>query len=850
MSLAKYPGKHGVYISPHAGPVASITVGTAREDGLSEIDFEVVCGQYYVGPVTKLKIANVQSLPASMLPKKWRQGVRITCFPFRDSILSLPKRCLNWQGDLVFFIPPVAASGAAFLFVAAFMKLGQAILKRRTNDELPESAGVSKCDVSPASPSISGVIKWICGLLLSVVVLQQSILQIDLFIIGLDALQYGLSLIVVISIFAASILLGWYVSQKPEDRHRFVYALAVTVLFLIALKSIWILKNPAVQINDYAIYWSNACRMAEGDWASLPNASPINKTYVQRSFLYFYPLVAIFGPDPENVAWCNLVVQTFTVILVTIFARKAIGSTAAIATMPLLVAFPDFWFGLTIASHDVPAMFLLAVFFLFADRVFFSGKSRWTPAPLNVAVQILYAALLGVVSGLLEIQRSYWPILFVSVVVFGGKVAMSGFLQTDLRRGERVFRGLMPIGLASVVILLMFSTSSYISDRIESRTGKLGSSSALGYVSGIDSGTNAKWNDIAPWSHKYFPAIPDGLKFQAALRRLVNEKLLRWDDFFVHLFRKNIQFAGFDYTMYHAVRQEFSVHCWEDRIRWFEARRVYCSLMGFILGSCFLVRLAVSSLVRFGHGEWLLLGFSFCGILIELLLTEAVAVYDIFFGFLYCFAVGRLIECWAGTGRCESLGVCLRSQRYCCFLALSFIATLLCLHIAVGSSLGRVFSAFSRFSSVAPVKSDLAGQIDASLLEDGVSFSATLTKCRSEGEDSLSWVGASAILECPSGLSFKGGFLLTGDHRRNKQPFEDEWQGLPVKYELRVNSLLISSGPLADLNTPRFISADDSWKVQSGELIIDIRLISTADWEAVSSVRAPAIAIEFPFFFH
>jgi hypothetical protein len=850
MELRRHPTREGVYVSTHAGPIASILVRTDRITNLSTLQHDVYCGQYFTGPVTRLERTKIRILEAGELENHEQSGVEITCEPLSPSMLPMPARCLNWQGDAALFAPPFAMTT---LITIALFVASQIFIKfyRQCNTQ-PSTAEKSQSlsDSRARFKKIAGVFNSTCGIFLFIIILHQTALQVQGFLIALDAFQYIASLLIVLAISCTAILLGYYVSRKPTSTAPFNRVLFVTIVCATALKFWWCAKNPAIQINDYAFYWENACKMASGEWTGLPNASTNNKAYVQRAFLYYYPISAIFGSNPSVIPWCNLATQMVTFTLSAMLGCKTIGRVSTVVALPLLIAFPEFWFGTTIASHDVPAMLLLVIFFWLLNTTFeLEGRHRGAvKSTILTPLRVLLVLCLGVVSGLLEVQRTYWPILLVTVVFVGFFCFTNDYQCNNRRRNGAIFRSAMPLGISFAVIVVMVLTSAIIVRWIEAKTGKLGSSSTVAYISGVDSDTAAKWDDIGPWVYKYFPAIPDDMVGQVALRRIIHEKFSRWNVFWGHLIRKNSEFADYTYTMYHAIHDKDQVNCWEDRIAWFEARKVYCFLYGFLLGGCLLLRLALAPIYKLTSGEWLLLVFSCSGVVIELLLTEAVGVYDIFLAFPLCFSAGKLVELFIHPVRRFSGTDCWTSSSCGAIYGFFALACLLLVHAAAGEAIHQLLPCFAPVHGLKQIDSDRSGRINALLSKDSVSLSAALAECRSPEDGHLSWTGLAATIDCPRDVSFTGGFLLTGNQRRSKQPFDDNWHNVPVTYELRVNSKPIASGPLIDLVTPRFINADESWRSDSGKLHIELRLLSSSDWKMPPSGLLPSVAVEFPFF--
>ncbi|HBJ35795.1 MAG TPA: hypothetical protein DDZ51_13825 [Planctomycetaceae bacterium] len=848
--LTSSPQDPGTFQAPWASPVSRVLVGASGNVELSKFTYDVRCGQFWVGPTRKLSIKSIRKLSPTELPESWENGVALEVVPLAGSILKLPGQTVNWQGDVWLVMVPAIQIGLLCIGVTFLFQ---------TTVKLRSKTAVS-AEYEPFSSNGYGKVVqlglstvWVVAVL---VMSHQAFLQLPQMLVAYDAMQFCIAGLAIVFVFGTSWgLAKWAAGQAKSIR---IDLAAFGVLIAIGLlKAWWIVQNPTVQINDYDIYWRIAKAMAREEWQSLPfnHSGALASAYVTRAFPYYYPVVRIFGSSNEAIAWANLLTHMATLSVSYVLARRTIGLAAAIAALPLLAGFPDFWFGLTIASHDVPAMFQLVCVFLLVDFVrsrIMQMEQRRQPNHRNDWILLtVIAVITGIVSGILDVQRSYWPFLatafLTAALISQAHVWISKpkpGLGTRLRNLSKSLTGV------SLCVLIMFFTASVIRGKVVEKTGPLGTVSVLAYASGVDSKTSAKWNDIAPWAHRYIPKVDENSRSEVGFRRLIYEKVIRASDFWTQFIRRNTELAGFNYTMYHAVDKEDKVHSEEEKISWYEAKSFYCVCFGFGIAVLFVLRLILSARVPFLPGEVFPLLFSVTGFLLLLTVPESVAVYDIFLVFPLCWSASFLFALRPSNGKTSSEYVewsrmIARAGRGLLVLTVFFFC-----HVLIGRMVKSAWPPFvTPVATAMLTKSGEGSFLVPSIIRDEVSSSVSFPS-DSEQIERGQWTGIHIDLPIANASNSKLYFFLSTDQRRRKQTERDHWDRTPVRYELVLSGEVISSGLLEDLQEPQFISVDLGRRQEVQHDRLDLRLISERAWKLEPEQPAPVIAIEYAFYHH
>lgn len=225
-----------------------------------------------------------------------------------------------------------------------------------------------------------------------------------------------------IAVFAAALWLARRREPLPPWSFVLIALLGGTllrVLYFALVEPVW--------VSDFARYWRIANEMADADHYV------VRTIYEQRALPYLVPLAEIFGKVPAALKLANIAVLGLVQVAGYDVLRRCHGHHAAQCFTLLWIGAPEPLFSLTIPTHDLVAMGMLAgIVWLLTLAVH----------PTNTAANkrgrgrawLLATPLVAFLLVLLEVQRGIGLIALASLVA----VAVAGVLVS--RRFPHVLR--------------------------------------------------------------------------------------------------------------------------------------------------------------------------------------------------------------------------------------------------------------------------------------------------------------------------------------------------------------------------------------------------------------------------
>jgi hypothetical protein len=844
LELKMSPHTVGLFEQPWNSGVSqiSITADHLEPEMISQIT--VLCGQNVVGPTRQLKIHDYTPINLDQLPKDWKNGFTLQVEPLSRSLLPTPSKCINWQGDTALLI---VAAIRSFLAIASFGFMYFLLLKVSPIQSFHKSFSryfyyVRRVTISEiaVSPIATGLIIYL---------LLQATVFFNWFFIPTEINQLLIALLAVLSpIFATAILLRWTKQKSTAQIHVLA---TTTILCIFLIKLLWIFCSPTINIGDYAIYWQHACTMATNNWLSLEwKDNPLQTIYVTRAYPYFYPIAYFFGIYPGVVSFANLATQTLTLLLWYIFACRTLTPRLSAATLPLLISFPDFWFGMTIATHDIPSIFFLVLSFLLTDLLanklsFLSKTEERSNRPLLLISIIALIVLLGLSIGLSDVQRGYLPLWTAWGLTLS---ILFGISENRKRSTQKNSLSCLPwlksLSTCLLVVCCSLVSAKIISTSCIARTPEMGTQSTFAHVAGIDTALPPKWNNTSTWSWAYYPAISPDDRLETTLRKFCYERLTKavfqWWQFDFKL----TEYSDSSFTMMQAVAREKQTREGEDRISWYQSKFAFCAGFPAFMALFSIYRFLIIPKTPLMKGEIITGVFSLTGLGILLLSVDAVPVYDIFINFsIVCAAVISLNKL---TNRTYKVTTCDLAPSLA-FLTKG-LATLLvlftthCLLASIFFPHGTFFRTLERIR--ANPDGSLLDNFSAPVINsDAASFSISFPQQISIEKQQI--VETSAIAEVNPNDSKELRFFISGAQRSRMHPEKDEWQDVPMNYSVYLDGQSISEGTVSDLASPRFFSLPLKPDQLNRSLPIVLRLNAKSGYlNSPTSIR-PELSVEF-----
>lgn len=781
-----------------------------------------------------------------------------------SSVFSVARKTLNWQGDFALILASgfwaVLILGSLWGAFRLFRLLVQA--NKQANVRVTTERVCGKKGMKARMISELDCLFYVVVL---IVLLHHAWGQLPL-LLGIQDVYHIAAAVGIIG--GLSVALSVYVkivNRQSSDRGITRVALLIIGTVLV-LKIVWSWNVNSVQIGDYGIYWKYGKTMAQGSWGDLAGASPLQEILVDRAFLFTFPAAYLGAGNPVAIKIMNLILECGALYLLYVFASNIFNRRVAAISLPFLAIYPDLWFGVTLAMHDIPAHFWLVLFFL----LFESTRRALVPLeaggfqPKKFGRVALFAMAAGLVASILEVQRSYGPILVGAIVLYAVYIILNfktrdfAFEDQPETRGFPSRRLMTKIIVIMFIILAMFGATSSLKAWIREMAGPFDRDSIVGYVTSVESESDAKWNEMHPWRWQYYPAVPDKEKCELGIRKVIYEKLASPAAFWRHLVRKDREISGSDFGMVQALGGSDGDYFpkW-SRIHNLYLNRFLCGAATLVLIGFSLMRLLLLPALPVAAGEIMPLLFCSAGMAILLGLSEAVAPYDMFLAFPLAWSAGLTIAHLSKPSGSQAVDRIFPEKEnpeeriFSVFLkrtgrGFGVIGVIAAVHFLTGNLARNMGAGFRSLHVKSLSESGTAGsRREAKVIVDPVTASVTFP----ERGDGIIPAGTSVAahfeLNGTQAMSSAIRFFVSGDQRRMRQTEPLRWEAIPASFKVLVDGVAIYSGALRELEKPKFFVVPVQNTAGISNHCITIELDSSGDWNQSNYPYPPALAIEY-----
>lgn len=332
--------------------------------------------------------------------------------------------------------------------------------------------------------------------------------------------------VLLIPIIGISLLGGWLIFRSGDEKHLMRAALAIVGLSLIA-RLIWIFAVDSYQVNDFGEYLNSALDLTDTLW--------------RRAAFYTYPLVLLFGKSLLAVKITNVALATLTAWFFFLAGRIIMGARTAAVGLLFFIWHPELWYSITLASHDIPGLFWLGLFFyvsaLLQRRLLADSRAWLRNSVLSLCV--------GVCIFFVGAVRSYEHGAILALAVCWAIHAVR-ILSPKARERSR-----FKVVVLHAMFLLVIPLCVY--EFAEARVWKafgvefdgIGPGIAC-YLTATDVLGTSEHDEITNWYEGQCPAIPSTEQRTFAIRKLLHEVTHSPGAYLVHLERKNRVLARAD----------------------------------------------------------------------------------------------------------------------------------------------------------------------------------------------------------------------------------------------------------------------------------------------------------------
>ena len=639
------------------------------------------------------------------------------------------------------------------------------------------------------------------------------------------------------------------VRNMQEDRscNRAAY-LIIAVIFL--AKIAWIMSMDSVQPMDYGEYWKHGVAIASGDISAVhQDANPYKSAYVSRAFLYAFPVAKIFGGSNTGLEFANLISQLASTILFWSLTRSIFGARRACLSLPFFLVYPDLWYSATLMTHETPGMFwLLVVLWLQFHFASLIRRAHLSHDGLLVFVKLMCLAIAtGAAVGMLDLQRSQGPFVVGGILLFG-VASVLGSASTDNIRVQP--RKLVLVAVACFVGLVTeFALKNYVVENVRAVTGPAAELSTMAALTAVDSMADGYPTNAVTWRFLYFDQIPTTNRIGFSFRKLIYEKFGVGLQFWQHVYGKDEVFAQNNWVMQWCFAGFGTIPGDSGSASWDIPNR---SRKEFVCSAIY-VCLCGLSLLRLWRLDWFPMAsyelFPICvflaGGLILLLLTDALAPYDIFLSIPLSWNAG--IVCSGVNPRDAGVVNSALWRRF--RWGIIGLSVLVSVQLGLGRIVNHLGFTFYDLTEMAPcMNSDSEVKPNRSALVTPVCMSLSYD----DSPEKMVYAGDRfSMALCIPLNAIRGNelrFFLSGNQRAMKVPVGTElhWEQIPVSYTLTMDGIVLAAGPIADLETPRFIESFVDKSVRRDEAVhLTLHLDASEEFATDSAKYVPSIALEY-----
>jgi hypothetical protein len=459
--------------------------------------------------------------------------------------------------------------------------------------------------------------------------------------------------ILLLSPILALTAIGLYLVFRCRTPDQLSRTVTVILLFSFICRIGWVLTFDSYQVNDFGRYFNCAVDVVRtGDPGS---STKCDGVYWKRAAFYTYPVVLLFGPSLLALKLTNAVLATLASCFFFLSGRIIYGPRVAAIGLLFFSWHPDLWYSMTLASHDIPGMLLLGIFF-YLTAILHRTLSSSNISRSSIARLIALSFILGMVLFLLGFIRSYqWGAILAMVFylcvelcnLFRAKRAHKCTLGHYQLTPFKIF--FLTVGFFLVIPVIIYEFADHHFRTAWTMPPAHNEANFLCYFTAIEVLGISQYSEIANWCDQLCPQVNQKEKLAYSLRKLAQDLTYSPREYFSYLRRKNRELASaegylawstFDthetWDVTYPQVKHLNTLSYSDQAN---AIRLANAALLFLV----LCRLISFPRIRFTNFE--LIPIFFCAIFygLFLLLLESQPRYAIFLAYLFPFFAAQII---------------------------------------------------------------------------------------------------------------------------------------------------------------------------------------------------------------
>lgn len=444
----------------------------------------------------------------------------------------------------------------------------------------------------------------------------------------------------VILVVSSVYLVALFRAKKDSRIH--LIALLFIGLTLVC-RILWVHYFDAQQISDFRSYWNIGHSIVVDGVA----AQSSQGVYFLRSIFYTAPIQYIFGNSQQALELVNVFLVTVTMFIFYDFGRRAFSARIAAGALLFFFWSPDIWYGVTLASHDIaylPWLAGLCWIMYWVDRKLYDKPGISIPL-------VLLSIGGGLLIFLLAVQRGYGRPAWVALLILLAYYLYDNYREyranpVNESQGTPVpGRARLKEGLVLVLVLLIIPLGTYqLSKSVFIRSTDIWSDSdLLTYISAKEVYGSDRWREMLAWRKEYAPLLPDDVRTEFSVRKLLSEVSSDPVETIRHVFRKNAVLANPTGTLSFSTRPAEDSWVRRTNTDTVPMQRALHKVLAAILFFLLFLRLLLYPLFPLKRGSLFLVLFTVSFYAAILLFTEAQPRYSQFTVFLTSLFVAQLL---------------------------------------------------------------------------------------------------------------------------------------------------------------------------------------------------------------
>ncbi len=459
----------------------------------------------------------------------------------------------------------------------------------------------------------------------------------------------------VILVFSSIYLIDLYRAKKDSTIHL---SAIFFILLTLVCRVLWVQYFDAQLYSDFLTYWNVGHAIVE-DGVAAQSVSAAQGTlqgvYFLRSIFYTAPIQYVFGNSQHWLELVNVFLVTITMFIFYDFGRRVFSAKIAAGALLFFSWNPDIWYGVTLANHDIAFLPWLAVLCLI---IYWIDKKLHDKSHISIPV-ILLSITVGILIFVLDVQRGFGRPAWFALIFLLAYYLYNHYRVNKAKPVNKTRRASIPgkdwlkRGLVFILVLLIIPLGTYgLSKSVFIRTtGIWSSSDYLTYFSAKDVHGSDRYGEMRPWRTEYSRQLPEDLRAEFSVRKLLSEVFSDPVEAARHLSRKNAVLANPEGTLW------FSSHPAEDpSVGRINSETVPMQgqlhqLLSAILFFLLFLRLLLHPFFPIKRGGFFLIFFTAIFYLFILLFSEVQGRYSLFTVFLTSLLVAQLLfEGWSPKG--------------------------------------------------------------------------------------------------------------------------------------------------------------------------------------------------------